>query len=98
MHLFWVNHDGNISIVFDDGVVQPLKLCFRKDIVMRKILVDGEEGDFTAFLETDDSVWGCGMTLAEAVGNLVLHDKDFRHQCKEFDIQIEFECCKVTDS
>lgn len=58
---------------------------------MKKILIEGEEGDFAAFLATDDSVWGCGRTLAEAVGNLVLHDIDYLHKAEKFEIQLEFE-------
>ena len=57
---------------------------------MKKIMISGTEGDYDADLETNDEFWGCGRTIAEAIGNLVMHDMVL-HYCKEFDIQIEFE-------
>ena len=57
---------------------------------MKKILISGTEGDYVADLGTDDEFWGCGKTIAEAIGNLVIYDMVL-YYCKEFDIQIEFE-------
>jgi hypothetical protein len=45
---------------------------------MKKIIVTRRSDDYHACLENDSGVWGCGITVYSALGNLVLaHQAEF---------------------
>lgn len=53
-------------------------------IIKKEIVVTKRNNDFHAQLASDETIWGCGATEKEAIGNLIFHHREY------FDIEIIF--------